>query len=409
MPSLYSYQRKAVDALNSGKHLCILGTGCGKTAVMFRWLRDTGQKNVVIVTTPSKARSGDMEREAVLWNGEEWLNDLESFKVISWYKLNSFTQEIPMSKYRRYAFAFDEVAKAKGYSTGMGNAFRRICMRCDVWTGYTATPGDAWKDFVAYFTACKLIKNKTQFLRDYCNMQSFRGFPEIVSYRNQNELLSMWRKISTAPDTSEMLREMPKEMHRVVEFKAPKEYKEVRKTRVYNGEFIDTTMGLCHRLRQLCFTKEKQEWLRDFIEGLGTNCIFFCNYIEEEEVVCEIAEKVLPKGAKIWRIDGKHHDIPTAETIGKYDIVVAHYLSGGEALNLQFMHYWVSVSPNYSYSTSIQARGRVKRIGQTHFMRFYYLWAHNTIEDDIYACLKGKSSFSEKAWAEQLDKEDGLC
>jgi hypothetical protein len=117
--------------------------------------------------------------------------------------------------------------------------------------------------------------------------------------------------------------------------------------------------------------------------------------------VCEIAKKALPKGAKIWRIDGKHHDIPTAETIGKYDIVVAHYLSGGEALNLQFMHYWCSVSPHYSYSTSEQSRGRIRRIGQKHFMRFYYLWADDTIEDDIYACLKAKSTFNEKIWAVQ--------
>lgn len=85
--------------------------------------------------------------------------------------------------------------------------------------------------------------------------------------------------------------------------------------------------------------------------------------------------------------------------MGKYDIVVAHYLSGGEALNFQFMHYWVSVSPHYSYSTSEQARGRIRRIGQTMPMFFYYLWAEKTIEDDIYACLKAKSKFDEKIWA----------
>jgi SNF2 family DNA or RNA helicase len=85
--------------------------------------------------------------------------------------------------------------------------------------------------------------------------------------------------------------------------------------------------------------------------------------------------------------------------------VVAHYASGGEALNLQFMHYWCSISPNYSYSTSLQARGRIKRIGQTKPMFFYYLKAVGTIEDDIYACLKGKSDFSEKNWCKQLEEE----
>lgn len=411
MPELYQYQKRAVLDLEKGKRICMMGTGTGKTAVMFNWLKRTGKKNVVIVTTATKAKSGDMEREAVLWCGEEWLNDLESFTVISWHKANRFTALLKLSQLDGYAFAFDEVAKSKGYSTGMGCAFRRVCAHCPTWTGYTATPGDEWKDFVSYFTGAKLIKNKTQFLRDFCVMQTFRGFPEITHYVRQDELLSMWRKISTAPDVSEMMRELPPERHKVVEFKAPSYYKTARKERrKEDGEFIDTTMGLCHYLRQLCFTKEKQEWLKDFIENLGTNCVFFCNYIEEEEKLCEIAKKVLPKGARIWRIDGGHHEIPTAETIGKYDIVVAHYLSGGEALNLQFMNYWVSVSPNYSYSTSVQARGRIKRIGQKHhFMMFYYLWAKHTIEDDIYACLRAKSSFSEKAWADKIDKEDGLC
>ena len=291
--------------------------------------------------------------------------------------------------------------KSKGFSTGMGKAFRWICAHCDTWTGYTATPGDQWKDYIAYFVACGLVKNKTEFLRNYCIMQSFRGFPEIIGYLRQDELSAMWAKIATAPDTSEMMRELPSENHIVVDFKKPKAYDGVLKERLRadTGEYIESAPEMCHHLRQLCFTTEKQEWIADFIENLGTNCIFFCNYIEEEEKLCEIAQKALPKGAKVWRIDGTHHDIPTAETIGKYDIVVAHYLSGGEALNFQFMHYWVSVSPNYAYSTSEQARGRIRRIGQTHLMFFYYLWAHKTIEDDIYACLKTKSVFSEKIWA----------
>jgi hypothetical protein len=129
--------------------------------------------------------------------------------------------------------------------------------------------------------------------------------------------------------------------------------------------------------------------------------------VEEEAKLWDIANKVLPKDARIWRIDGKHHEIPTKETIGKRDIIIAHYLSGGEALNLQFMHYWVSVSPNYSYSTSEQARGRIKRLGQKEPMFFYYLWANKTIEDDVYACLKNKSQFSEKVWAVQQGIDKG--
>lgn len=404
MPELYKYQKKAVTDLLNGKRIALMGVGTGKTAVMFNWLRFACERNnrtkVVVVTTASKAKSGDMEREAAMWNGEEWLNSLESFEVISWHKLKNWVRFHDMLL-GKYAFAFDEVQKSKGYSSGMGKAFLTITRMCRVWTGYTATPGDAWKDYISYFTACGLVKNKSQFLRDYCIVQTYRGFPEITRYVNENELSMMWKSIATAPDTSEMMRELPRENHRVEHFEKPRGYDKVIKERVRldNGELIESTPELCHHLRQICFTRDKQEWLSDFIENLGTNCIFFCNYIEEENTVCKIAEKALPKGAKVWRIDGQHHDIPTPETIGKYDIIVAHYLSGGEALNFQFIHYWVSISPNYSYSTSEQARGRIRRIGQRMPMFFYYLWTSKSIEDDIYECLKNKSEFSEKIWA----------
>jgi hypothetical protein len=406
MPNLYKFQQQAVDDLDNGSHICLLPTGAGKTAVMFKWLQHTGKKKVVIITTATKSRSGDMEKEALLWNGQEWLDSLDEFTVLSWHKLDKFSLNLRLNHLEDYAFAFDEVQKCKGYTTGMGYGFRRICLHCPVWTGYTATPGDDWKDFITYLTVCGKVRNKTDFMNNFAVVQTFRGFPEIHHYVRVDELKRMWDDIITTPDASQMFRELPRETHKVIEFDAPKKYNEVMHTRVKeDGEFIETTMGLCHYLRQMCFTKEKQEWLSEFIEGLGDNCVFFCNYIEEEDVVCEIAKKALPKGAKIWRIDGKHHEIPTPETIGKYDIVVAHYASGGEALNLQFMHYWCSVSPNYSYSTSLQARGRIKRIGQTKPMFFYYLKAVGTIEDDIYDCLKSKSDFSEKNWAKKLEGE----
>lgn len=407
MLKLYNFQQQAVNALDGGKRICLLPTGAGKTAVMFNWLKNTGKKNIVIVTTATKAKSGDMEREALMWNGQKWLDTLSSFSVISWHKLKKFSGEISLRKLRDYAVAFDEVQKCKGYTTGMGAGFRRICAWCPTWTGYTATPGDTWKDFITYFTATNKVKNKTAFLRDYCYVETYRGYPDIVEYLYEDELRDMWGDISTAPDASQMFRELPRETHKVIEFSAPCNYHKVERDRINaDGEFIDSTIGLCHYLRQICFTKAKQEWVKDFMENLGTNCVFFCNYIEEEEVLCEIAEKVLPDGARVWRIDGKHHDIPRPDTIGKYDIVVAHYASGGEALNLQFINYWCSISPNYSYSTSIQARGRIKRIGQKKPMFFYYLKTIGTIEEDIYSCLKDKSDFSELNWAKRLDNKN---
>lgn len=406
MPSLYPFQQQAVDELCNGARLVVVGTGCGKSAIMMRWLKATEKKQILIVTTPSKVKSGDFIEEAKTWCGQEWIDGLNSFVIISWHKLKKWKDLnlwlIKKVKHEHnWAIAFDEVAKAKaGWSSGMGRSFLNLTKEINTWAGFTATPGDKWIDLYAYMTAAGFVKNKTAFLKEFAEVDTYKGFPEIVGYKNIGKLQRIWDAITTRPDTSQVDREMPEETHKVITFKPPVGYKKLLKDRVdpKTGEYIETAMGMVHLCRQFCFTPDKQAWLSDFIEGLGTNCVFFCNYIEEEDKVCEIAEKVLPKGARIWRIDGKHHEIPTAETIGKYDIVVAHYASGGEALNLQFMNQWCSISPNYSLSMSVQARGRIKRIGQKRHMVFWYLKTLDTIEEDIYDCLKEKKDFSEDIW-----------
>ena len=396
--------RKAPYTYCIGRKYCYITHNTGKTAVMFNWLRNTGKKNVLIVSTPNKVKSGDFQKEAPIWCGHDWLDGLEHIEAISWYKLKQWEKDhhkYLLAHGDEWAIAFDEVAKAKGYTSGMGHAFQLLAKEIPSWTGYTATPGDKWIDLMPYMVAAGKFRNKSVFLSKHAIVQTYKGYPEITKYINTDELQETWDSITTRPDTSQLNKELPPETHKVIEFDAPKGYKKFIKDRIdpKTGEYIESTMGIVHMCRQLCFTKDKQEWLSEFMEGLGTNCVFFCNYIEEEEKLCEIAKKSLPKGAKVWRIDGSHREIPTADTIGKYDIVVAHYASGGEALNLQFMNYWCSVSPNYSLSISVQARGRIKRIGQKHDrMFFYYLKTKGTIETDIYRCLKGKHDFSERTW-----------
>ena len=406
MPSLYHYQEETVDALLGGKHIAILQTGMGKSPIAMRWAqivtKKAKKKGVLVVTTASKSRSGDFENEADLWCGESWRQSLKTFEVISWHMLSKWLKA--NEKYSsEYVFVFDEVAKGKSYGSGMGKAFRNICHSTKNWAGFTATPGDKWIDFLNYMVACNHYKNKSQFVREHCIMQTFRGFPEITRYVDEQKLSDTWHSIAYIPDTTEAEKELPPETHRVIEFKCPTDYRKVIKTRTkLDGELIESAPELCHYLRQLCFTKEKQEWLKDFIENLGDTCVFFCNYIQEEDTLAKIAESVLPKGARVWRIDGTHHEIPTAETIGKRDVVIAHYLSGGEALNLQFMRHWCAVSPNYSLSTSVQARGRIKRIKQKRHMFFWYLKVKNSIEVDIYKCLHDKKDFAAEQWVADL-------
>ena len=408
---LYKYQEKAIEELLRGKHIVIAGTGSGKTAIGVVWAAKlcelTGKRKVLVVTTASKSRTTDFEDDADTWNGKEWRKSLADFQVLSWHKLSAWTST-RWRESEQYVILFDEIAKASaGASSAMGRAFLKITSHNPDWAGFTATPGDVWLKFYPYFQACGLVRTKTHFMQRYAVVQTFKGFPEIVNYRYEHELKEFWRKISTAPDISQMLKEMPREAQKVVYFKKPRTNDKTVKTRISpDNEMLDTPGALCAELRRQCFTKDKQQWVKDFVENLGDRAVMFYNFIKTGDRLEEIVAKALPKGARVWRIDGTHHEIPTPETIGKYDIVLCQWQSGSEALNLQFIHHWVSIELCYSYSTAIQARGRIKRIGQTHFMRYWYLQTEHTIEEAIMKCLKGKSDFADDVWlAEQENKE----
>ena len=242
-------------------------------------------------------------------------------------------------------------------------------------------------------------------MQRYVKLQTFKGFPEIVGYYYEDELKEFWKKISTAPDTRQMMAELPSEGHKVIEFKKASTYDNTLKTMVApDGTLLDTSGALCAELRRQCFTKDKQQWIKDFVENLGDGAVMFYNFTKTGDQLEEIVSKALPKGARVWRIDGKHHEIPTANTIGKCDVVLCQWQSGSEALNLQFLHYWVSVELCYSYSTAVQARGRIKRIGQKNHMLYYYLQTKGTIETAVMRCLKNKSDFADDVWLAGLEK-----
>lgn len=374
----------------------------GKNPMSMVWAankcKEASKDKIVVVTTASKAKLTDHWDDLCAFC-PLFSKSLSSFSLLSWHKLAAWVNANWRSL-DEYVYVFDEIQRcAAGVSSGMGRAFLKITNRTKDWAGFTGTPGDTWLKFYPYLQACGLVRNKTMFLNTYASIQTYKGYPEIIGWRNEDRLKDMWTSISYAPDTSRVMAELPDQTHKVVEFKKPSVYGKVLKTRhTEDGEFLDTSAALCSELRRLCFTKDKQEWIKDFVDGLESGCVFFYNFVKTGDTLEEIIKKALPKEGKVWRIDGKHHDIPTAKTIGPRDMVLCQWQSGSEALNLQFLHYWVSVEACYSYSTSIQARGRIRRIGQKMPQFYYYLKTKHTIEDAVYEALKNKSDFAEDVW-----------
>ena len=396
--SLFPFQREAVKDLIAGKQIVYADMGAGKTAIMFNWLKYMKPKKVLIVTVASKRDSGDMETEADKFCGDSWRKSLSSFSVISWEGLHKWTQDKTYDEMSEWVVAYDEIQKGgSGISSKRGKAFLLLARHCKAWTGYTGTPGDTWIKFYPYFQATGKIRNKTAFMREFCITQTY-PFPMIRGYLHEDTLKRWWSDISTAPDTSAVMAQLPKETNQVVHFKKPQGYDKALKTSTApDGTFWDSNMAMHHGLAQMCCTQAKEKWLEDWFEGLTEPAVVFYNYKCEAEAIKRAAEKA-GKG-KLWLINGESHDIPTAETIGQNDVVAAQYLSGGEGLNVQYAHYMVFFSYNWSYSTSKQAKGRIRRIGQEKPMFFYYLTTDKTIEEDKMKALQKKKDFSYQNWA----------
>lgn len=401
--SLFPFQKDAVAHLLAGKYILYAGMGSGKNPTSMVWAakkcEKTNKHKILVITTASKAKTTDhWDDMCKFCPAFSKTLSSSSFVTISWHKLKAWVEQ-NWKNMNEWVVVGDEIQRIKGGTTGMGRAFLKIAKRNPDWAGFTGTPGDTWLSFYPYFVATNLISNKTAFLHEFANVQTYKGYPEIVGWRNEDKLRAMWTRISYAPDTSIVAQQLPKEQYKTITFQKPRTYAKTLKTRLNEqGEFLDTAGAMVAELRRQCFTKDKQQWIADFVESVESGAVMFYNYIATGDKLTEICEKALGKSGRVWRIDGKHHEIPTAEAIGSKDVVICQWQSGSEALNLQFLHYWVGVELCYSNSVLQQAMGRIRRIGQEHSMSFYRLLTDGTIEQDIAEALKNKKEFSEKVW-----------
>lgn len=380
---------------------------CGKSAIALSWALTTPNQKWLVITTPAARDSRQWYDELNLWCKDS-LSSI-SLEVISWAGLAKWTVA-NWNSLDEYTFIFDEVKRAAaGVSSAQGRAFIQITKRSNTWAGFSATPGDRWIDFQAYFIAGGYIKNKTQFMREFCEVQTYKGFPEIVAYRDEEILQRYWRRLALFPDVSKMLAELPPERHYTHRFKADAEYKRLMKTRTLkDGTFLDTAGAFAAACRRASFGQAKQKWLADFLQDLGESCCIFYALTETGDKIEEIAKKSLPKDTPILRVYGKSHPVVTAETVGKRGVVICQWQAGSEALNLQFMRQWVGAEMCYAYWQAQQGRGRIQRKGQTaDYVVYHYLKSPGTIDDNVYAALKEKSEFSEGTWFEGLNNKKG--
>lgn len=421
---LYNYQE---DYLRRLPKSCIMAAdlGTGKTLMsLAHWERQNTGRPLLIVAPASKIRTGDWESEALRWFAriERTSTSIRSnaflpnITYISYESLRLMDKETKRPRWWKFTGArnggivydviADECHALKNPQSKQSKALYEIKMSGGLFIGLSGTPmPNGWIDFAGYSKLFGYVKGITEFKTKYCVYQDFKGYPELVRYINvevmENQLKRVAYKLSR-----EQAAELPSRSLLAVNIqltpKASKLYKTCKITRVHpnTGELLDNSPRLLSVLRQST-TEARLDSLLSVINDTSDNIVIFYNYISERNAILKILAKT---EKKILRSDGDKHDtLPASDANIKNTILLAHYKSASTGLNLQWANVTIYFSPTYSYQEFEQSIGRTHRHGQTKKCLYYLFNVRNTIDRDIWACLREKKDFNDKLWKEEND------
>ena len=401
-------------ALKRLKPDCIMAweTGTGKTVSALAHSQGYNPGLPILVLAPaSKVRTQDWQREA-----EEYGLSLDNITVISYEKA---TRKASFNKWAKgaqptwwqqwlidtpeYVLIADEVHKAKNPQSLTGKGVFALAVSAKQFIGLSATPlPNGWVDVCNYGKIFGWWKNKTEFFKDYVITYQIpnQHWSKITGYRQKDKLKSLWDSVAQPLKKADAL-DLPKLRYQGVHIPKSKTYDAVRKTRVYRAEPLDNAPKLANGLRRTLIA-DRQVWLDDFLDGASGHTVVFYNYIEEREAILE----VIPKGVTIYRQDGEKHEVPSKPDWGELpdrSVTVVQYKSGGTGIEITYADKIVYMSPTYSYADFSQSIGRVYRAGQQLPVTAYLLHAKDTIDADIWRCIRQKRSFDIELWHKDVD------
>ena len=191
---LYPHQ---IDAIKRMHNRCILcgGVGSGKSRAALtyfvyscggklcingkgKYKEMTDRRTLYIITTAKKRDTGEWIQESIPFY------IAPDIVVDSWNNIKKY-----VNVYGAF-FIFDE-QRLIG-SGAWVKAFYKIA-RKNKWILLSATPGDAWIDYVPVFVANGFYKNRTDFNNRHCVFSRFSKYPKIEKYIEGMSILIFWK------------------------------------------------------------------------------------------------------------------------------------------------------------------------------------------------------------------------
>lgn len=389
---LYSYQSKYLEGLPRSV-IMAADTGLGKTIMALEHAhRYEPIGNLVVVAPASKVKTGDWQREIDRYRG--MAPPIEVF-VVSYEK---FTKTWRDYVDENTTIIADECHFICNSQSKRGKAVQIAARLCHQFIGLSATPlPNGWVSMENYAIIFGLVKNKTEFVQTYQIIDRRRGFPLLIGYRSEDVMQRFWHQVSKPLARSGDL-DLPSQLlyTPITQSKeTAKEFAEVRKTRVYGEELLDSAPKLFMTLRQLT-TPDRLAPLENVLNDTNENVVVFYNFNSEREAILRLLEKKF-KDRKVFEQSGHASRLPKREAWDSLSgsVTLAQYQSASQAIELTYASITVFFSPTYSYSNFTQAQGRTKRNGQDKTVLFYLFNVEGTLDGAIYKCLQAKNDFSE--------------
>lgn len=406
---LYDFQKEYLKNLPA-KYIFAADTGTGKTYMSLAHYDNVAYPKPLLILAPAaKVNTGDWERELKEYFAGRIMPEYEI------YSYEKFSRVPTVAQYKKtgdrgvwrdylerhpgdFAVICDEVHKAKNPQSGIGKRVFEVSQNASFFLGLSATPlPNGWIDAANYYKIFGFIKNITDFKKRYCDIQTYKGFPEIRGYWREGELQDYWNRIAK-PLSKQRALDLPPITSVPVSLAAGPDYIKVQKERLFGDKFLDNPSALMHALRQ-SIIEPKVAWLNNFLDEVSSNTVIFYNYKSELQAIKNMIKKNYKKRI-VFEQNGETHTIPRkSEWDGlNRTITLAQYQSGSTAVEMTYADVIVYFSPTYSYSNYEQSIGRIHRHGQNRKCTLYLLCSPATIEKDIWSSLRQKSDFQPAVW-----------
>ena len=376
--NLYSHQVEAVRKMRSGCILCG-GVGSGKTLAALAYYQQNHHDLKLYVITTAKKR-----------DSEDWQTDALSMGldivVDSWNNIKKYTDV------RDSFFVFDE-QRVVGYSI-WSKTFIKVA-KSNKWILLSATPGDTWMDYIPVFIANGFYKNKTEFINQHVEFDSFSKYPRIKAYHNEGILIRNRRALLVPMD---MVRTTTRHRQLIYSEYNDKLYKKTFEERwnIFEDKPIENASELLQCLRRVVATDPDRIWNAKVLMDMTDRIIVFYNYNYELDILKTIATEL---GKPHYQWNGHiHEDIPNQEQW----IYLVQYSAGAEGWNCIDTNTMMFYSLNYSYRMMEQAEGRIDRINTKYTdLEYYILSSKSKIDRDIHKTVINKKNFNATAWVKR--------